>query len=61
MKKNIIKRFIFIVRKRNMMFFHLNLLMMITLNLTGMEMSVMNVSNNFKINGCGRYGYDCKK
>ena len=35
--------------------------MMITLNLTGMEMSVMNVSNNFKINGCGRYGYDCKK
>ena len=26
-----------------------------------MEMSVMNVSNNFKINGCGRYGYDCKK
>lgn len=44
-----------------MMFFHLNLLMMITLNLTGMEMSVMNVSNNFKINGCGRYGYDCKK
>ena len=35
--------------------------MMITLNLTGMEMSVMSVSNNFKINGCGRYGYDCKK
>ena len=26
--------------------------MMITLNLTGMEMSVMNVSNIFKINGC---------
>ena len=26
--------------------------MMITLNLTGMEMSVMSVSNNFKINGC---------